>query len=51
MYDEAQVKRHSQYSKSELNGLRFMSELTDSVIFVKPYGFKNAVSSLVIKKV
>ena len=24
-----------------------MSELTDSVIFVKPYGFKNTVSSLV----
>ena len=34
-----------------LNGLRFMSELTDSVIFVKLYGFKNTVSSLVIKKV
>ena len=45
-------------NKSELTfkrftqeGLRFMSELTDTVIFVKPYGFKNTVSSLVIKKV
>lgn len=51
MYDEAQVKRHSQYSKSELTFKRFTFYVTDSVLFVKPCGFKNKVSSLVIKKV